>query len=125
MIPPTCAHTRVSHVGHGSPGQTSLYFCANCSHLSSCIYISIYDLSIFIYTHIFWLISILACVSAFYSCITNMCALWNRTEKSPQTEEKKLATWGTDVAEDLVLDQKLLAEALKKVNMDHLRLLIM
>lgn len=54
-----------------------------------------------------------------------MCALWNHTEKSPETEEKRLATWGTDVPEDLVLDQKLLAEALKKVNMDHLSLLIM
>ncbi|XWS39187.1 hypothetical protein CRYUN_Cryun18bG0028100 [Craigia yunnanensis] len=29
-------------------------------------------------------------------------------------EEKKLATWGTDVPEDLVLDEKLLIEALKK-----------
>lgn len=32
-------------------------------------------------------------------------------------EEKKLATWGTEVPEDLVLDEKLLTEALKKVNM--------
>lgn len=31
-------------------------------------------------------------------------------------EEKKLATWGTDVPDDLVLDEKLLAESLKKVN---------
>ena len=30
-------------------------------------------------------------------------------------EEKKLATWGTDVPDDLVLDQKLLVDALKKV----------
>ncbi|KAK7344048.1 hypothetical protein VNO77_13271 [Canavalia gladiata] len=29
-------------------------------------------------------------------------------------EEKRLATWGTDVPDDLVLDQKKLAEALKK-----------
>ncbi|MBA0749553.1 hypothetical protein Gogos_003467 [Gossypium gossypioides] len=29
-------------------------------------------------------------------------------------EEKKLATWGTEVPEDLVLDEKLLSEALKK-----------
>ncbi|XWS13850.1 hypothetical protein CRYUN_Cryun36dG0074200 [Craigia yunnanensis] len=29
-------------------------------------------------------------------------------------EEKKLATWGTEVPEDLVLDEKLLTEALKK-----------
>jgi pre-mRNA-processing factor SLU7 len=32
-----------------------------------------------------------------------------------QQEEKRLATWGTDVPEDLVLDKKLLADALKKV----------
>lgn len=30
-------------------------------------------------------------------------------------EEKRLATWGTDVPDDVVLDDKLLAEALKKV----------
>jgi len=30
-------------------------------------------------------------------------------------EEKKLATWGTDVPDGLVLDEKLLADALKKV----------
>ncbi|KAF8388230.1 hypothetical protein HHK36_026896 [Tetracentron sinense] len=37
------------------------------------------------------------------------------TEEMPApVEEKKLATWGTDVPEDLVLDQKLLTEALKK-----------
>lgn len=30
-------------------------------------------------------------------------------------EEKRLATWGTDVPDDLVLDEKLLADALKKV----------
>lgn len=35
-------------------------------------------------------------------------------EKSAPTEEKRLANWGTDVPEDLVLDQKKLAEALKK-----------
>lgn len=29
--------------------------------------------------------------------------------------EKKMATWGTDVPDGLVLDQKLLEEALKKV----------
>lgn len=34
-----------------------------------------------------------------------------------QTEEKNLATWGTDVPDDLVLDQKKLDEALKKVNL--------
>ncbi|TKY51925.1 Pre-mRNA-splicing factor SLU7 [Spatholobus suberectus] len=31
-------------------------------------------------------------------------------------EEKRLAAWGTDVPDDLVLDQKKLAEALKKEN---------
>ncbi|CAK9140625.1 unnamed protein product [Ilex paraguariensis] len=35
-------------------------------------------------------------------------------EMPPPTEEKKLATWGTDVPDDLVLDQKKLGEALKK-----------
>ncbi|XP_058208268.1 pre-mRNA-splicing factor SLU7 [Rhododendron vialii] len=35
-------------------------------------------------------------------------------EMPAQTEEKKLATWGTDIPDDLVLDEKLLAEALKK-----------
>lgn len=37
------------------------------------------------------------------------------SEDTPaQTEEKNLATWGTDVPDDLVLDQKKLDEALKK-----------
>ncbi|KAG0461958.1 hypothetical protein HPP92_020434 [Vanilla planifolia] len=37
------------------------------------------------------------------------------TEEVPeQAEEKRLASWGTDVPQDLVLDQKLLTEALKK-----------
>ncbi|KAF3780917.1 Pre-mRNA-splicing factor SLU7-A [Nymphaea thermarum] len=35
-------------------------------------------------------------------------------EKPAEVEEKRLAVWGTDVPEDLVLDQKRLAEALKK-----------
>ncbi|PNY17357.1 pre-mRNA-splicing factor slu7-like protein [Trifolium pratense] len=30
------------------------------------------------------------------------------------TEEKRFATWGTDVPDDMALDQKKLAEALKK-----------
>jgi len=34
-------------------------------------------------------------------------------EESVQHEEKRLATWGTDVPDDLVLDKKL-AESLKK-----------
>ena len=43
------------------------------------------------------------------------CIMIMQTEMPAQMEEKKLATWGTDVPDDLVLDQKLLAEALKKV----------
>lgn len=35
-----------------------------------------------------------------------------------QAEEKRLASWGTDVPDDLDLDQKKLAEALKKVILD-------
>lgn len=31
------------------------------------------------------------------------------------TEGKRLATWGTDIPDDLVLDQKKLDDALKKV----------
>lgn len=37
------------------------------------------------------------------------------TDVAAPVEEKRLATWGTDVPDDLELDQKLLAEALKKV----------
>ena len=32
-------------------------------------------------------------------------------------DEKRLATWGNDVPDDLLLDQKQLTEALKKVNL--------
>lgn len=32
------------------------------------------------------------------------------------SEEKRLATWGAEIPDDLVLDEKLLAEALKKEN---------
>ncbi|KAL5542266.1 hypothetical protein UlMin_009976 [Ulmus minor] len=35
-------------------------------------------------------------------------------ETSAPSEEKRLATWGTDIPDDLVLDQKKLGEALKK-----------
>ncbi|KAJ9176438.1 hypothetical protein P3X46_011748 [Hevea brasiliensis] len=39
------------------------------------------------------------------------------TEELPApVEEKRLATWGTEVPDDLVLDEKLLAEALRKEN---------
>jgi hypothetical protein len=33
-----------------------------------------------------------------------------------QQEQKRLATWGTDIPDDLVLDKKLLEESLKKVS---------
>lgn len=39
------------------------------------------------------------------------------------TEEKQLATWGTDIPEDLVLDQEKLALSLKKVNFSYALLL--
>lgn len=35
-------------------------------------------------------------------------------EKPAPTEEKRVATWGTDIPDDLVLDQKKLDDALKK-----------
>lgn len=40
---------------------------------------------------------------------------WICTEDPKPIEEKRPATWGTDVPEDVVLDEKLLADALKKV----------
>ena len=43
--------------------------------------------------------------------IKNFCESCSDDHKP--VEEKKLATWGTDVPDDLVLDEKLLAEALK------------
>lgn len=97
----------------GSIGWTSPSLCADSCPLYKA------HLSIFIF-----LLVNFHRILAFDSCTANMCSLWNCTEKPAQTEEKRLATWGTDVPEDLVLDQKLLAEALKKVNMDHLRLLM-
>lgn len=39
------------------------------------------------------------------------------TETQTPVEGKRLATWGTDLPDDLVLDEDLLAEALKKVSM--------
>lgn len=39
----------------------------------------------------------------------------NHPDAHTPTEQKKLATWGTDIPDDLVLDDKQLAEALKKV----------
>ncbi|KAL3840325.1 hypothetical protein ACJIZ3_024916 [Penstemon smallii] len=37
------------------------------------------------------------------------------SEEAPsQAEEKRLATWGSEVPDDLVIDQKKLAEALQK-----------
>jgi len=43
----------------------------------------------------------------------NMARKETAEEESVQHEEKRLATWGTDVPDDLVLDKKL-AESLKK-----------
>jgi hypothetical protein len=40
-------------------------------------------------------------------------------EEPVRQEEKKLATWGTDIPQDLVLDQKLLQESLKKVSISY------
>lgn len=41
-------------------------------------------------------------------------------EEPVQREEKRLATWGTDAPDDLILDKKKLAEALKKVSITPL-----
>ncbi|MCI29038.1 pre-mRNA-splicing factor SLU7-like, partial [Trifolium medium] len=38
----------------------------------------------------------------------------NKSHTPTAAEEENFATWGTDVPDDLVLDQKKLAEALKK-----------
>ena len=38
------------------------------------------------------------------------------TDTPAPVEDKNLATWGTDIPDDLVLDEKLLAKALKKVS---------
>lgn len=44
------------------------------------------------------------------------CVSFQQNADTPApAEEKRLATWGTDVPDDLVLDQKKLDEALKKV----------
>lgn len=40
-----------------------------------------------------------------------------KPETPTPAEEKRMATWGTDIPDDLVLDEKLLTKALKKVNM--------
>uniref|UniRef100_A0A803LFB5 Pre-mRNA-splicing factor SLU7 n=1 Tax=Chenopodium quinoa TaxID=63459 RepID=A0A803LFB5_CHEQI len=45
-------------------------------------------------------------------------------EKPESTEEKRLATWGTEVPEDLVLDEKKLAEAIKKGNNEFILVLL-
>ena len=47
-------------------------------------------------------------------CIIDYVSNVNAEVPAP-VEEKRLATWGTDVPDDLVLDQKKLADALKKV----------
>ncbi|RWV88278.1 hypothetical protein BHE74_00028239, partial [Ensete ventricosum] len=46
---------------------------------------------------------------------TNMARKEATDDKPVQHEEKHLATWGTEVPDDLVIDKRLLAEALKKV----------
>jgi hypothetical protein len=47
---------------------------------------------------------------------------FNDAEEPVQHEEKRLATWGTDVPDDLVLDKKKLDESLKKVSITSLSL---
>lgn len=42
------------------------------------------------------------------------------TDEPVQHEEKRLATWGTDVPQDLVLNEKKLQESLKKVSVFYL-----
>lgn len=42
--------------------------------------------------------------------------LFLKAEAPAAAEEKRIATWGSEVPEDLVLDQKRLNEALQKVN---------
>lgn len=49
--------------------------------------------------------------------IVEICnSLFFKAEVPERAEEKKLAMWGSEVPDDLVLDQKKLAEALQKVN---------
>ena len=55
-----------------------------------------------------WLFSVVTNVTSFVD-------LWNETDSAAPVEDKKFATWGTDIPEDLVLDEKLLAKSLKKV----------
>ena len=55
-----------------------------------------------------------------YDVVIEALTLGCYAEEPEQNEEKNLAAWGTDVPEDLVLDQKRLAEALKKVNNNNL-----
>jgi len=52
-------------------------------------------------------------------CIALTLKLFN-ADVPVQHEEKRLATWGTDVPQDLVLDPKKLAESLKKVSVLYL-----
>lgn len=44
----------------------------------------------------------------------------NNAEEPVQHEKKRLATWGSDVPDDLVLDKKKLAESLNKVGITSL-----
>lgn len=52
----------------------------------------------------------------FYNGCFNWLYLNINAEDTAPVEEKRLATWGTEVPDDLVLDQKLLSESLKKVS---------
>ena len=64
----------------------------------------------------------------YYPCVTTMIHCINlklfNADEPVQHEEKRLATWGTDVPQDLVLDKKLLEESLKKVSIFHLILCV-
>jgi hypothetical protein len=42
-----------------------------------------------------------------------------------QQEQKRLATWGTDIPDDLVLDKELLEESLKKVSVTPCNLILL
>lgn len=54
-----------------------------------------------------------------YECVhLHSDLIFNLHAETPvPAEEKRLATWGNDVPDDLLLDQKQLTEALKKVNL--------
>jgi hypothetical protein len=53
------------------------------------------------------------CVATMLHCIDLKML---NADEPVQHEEKRLATWGTDVPQDLVLNEKKLQESLKKVS---------